>query len=265
MKMQFSGVDGGKSFNWGETSAEYAQYRDIYPASFYKRAFLAEGLGIAGQTCLDLGTGTGVLPRAMYPHGANWVGADITAEQIAFAKRLAAAQDMQIDFRVAPAENTGLPDSRFDCISACQCFGYFDRVKALAEIHRLLKPNGRFLILYMAWLPFESEIAAASERLVKAFNPEWSGCGYRRAEAKIPEWVSVSPFVPVRCTEYTEEIPFTREAWDGRMYACRGIGAAALSATEKAEFRKQHTEMLAKYPNRFTVPHQIHILDLQKK
>jgi len=53
MKMQFSGVDGGKSFNWGETSAEYAQYRDIYPASFYKRAFLAEGLGIAGQTCLD--------------------------------------------------------------------------------------------------------------------------------------------------------------------------------------------------------------------
>ncbi len=49
------------------------------------------------------------------------------------------------------------------------------------------------------------------------------------------------------------------------MFACRGIGAAALSATEKAEFRKQHTEMLAKYPNRFTVPHQIHILDLQKK
>lgn len=39
MKMQFSDVDGGKAFNWGETSAEYAQYRDIYPASFYERAF----------------------------------------------------------------------------------------------------------------------------------------------------------------------------------------------------------------------------------
>lgn len=187
MKMQFSDVDGGKSFNWGETSEEYAKYRDIYPASFYERAFLQEGLGIAGQTCLDLGTGTGVLPRAMYPHGANWVGADITAEQIAFAKQLAAKGNMQIDFCVAPAEHTGFKDNSFDVITACQCFGYFDREKALAEIHRLLKPNGRFLILYMAWLPLESEIAAASENLVKAFNPDWNGCGYCRRAAEIPE------------------------------------------------------------------------------
>lgn len=265
MKMQFSDVDGGKAFNWGETSAEYAQYRDIYPASFYERAFLAEGLGIAGQYCLDLGTGTGVLPRAMYSYGANWVGVDMTAEQITFAKSLAAKGNMQIDFRVAPAEHTDLPSHSFDVVTACQCFGYFDREKALSEIHRLLKPNGRFLILYMAWLPFESEIAAASEKLVKAFNPDWSGCGYRRKAAEIPEWVSDSPFVPVRCTEYTEEIPFTRESWDGRMYACRGIGAAALSVEEKAEFRKQHMELLKNFPNTFTIPHQISILDLQKK
>lgn len=265
MKMQFSDVDGGKAFNWGETSAEYAQYRDIYPASFYERAFLAEKLGVTGQTCLDLGTGTGVLPRAMYPYGANWVGADVTAEQIAFAKSLAAKGNMQMDFRVAPAEQTDLPSRSFDVITACQRFGYFDREKALAEIHRLLKPNGRFLILYMAWLPLESEIAAASEHLVKAFNPDWSGCGYRRKKAEIPAWVSDSPFVPVRCAEYTEDLPFTRESWDGRMYACRGIGAAALSAEEKAEFRKQHMEMLSKFPNTFTIPHQISILDLQKK
>lgn len=265
MKMQFSDVDGGKAFNWGETSAEYAQYRDIYPASFYERAFLKEGLCVTGQTCLDLGTGTGVLPRAMYPYGANWCGADVTAEQIAFAKQLAAKGNMQIDFRVAPAEHTGFKDNSFDVITACQCFGYFDREKALAEIHRLLKPNGRFLILYMAWLPLESEIAAASENLVKAFNPDWSGCGYCRRSAEIPEWVSDSPFVPVRCTAYTEEIPFTRESWDGRMYACRGIGAAALSAEEKAEFRKQHMELLKNFPNTFTIPHQISILDLQKK
>jgi len=30
----------------------------------------------------------------MHPHGANWVGADITAEQIAFAKRLAAGRGL---------------------------------------------------------------------------------------------------------------------------------------------------------------------------
>lgn len=49
------------------------------------------------------------------------------------------------------------------------------------------------------------------------------------------------------------------------MYACRGIGAAALSVEEKAEFRKQHMELLKNFPNTFTIPHQISILDLQKK
>lgn len=92
----------------------------------------------------------------------------------------------------------------------------------------------------------------------KAFN--WG-----ETSAEIPDWVNDSPFVLVRCVEYTEEIPFTRESWDGRMYACRGIGAAALSAEEKAKFRKRHMEILSEFPNQFTIPHQICILDLQKK
>lgn len=264
MKMQFSDVDGGNAFDWGETLAEYAQYRDIYPASFYEQAFLSQNLGARGQTCLDLGTGTGVISRAMYSHGAKWFGVDVTAEQIAFAKRLAAAQNMQIDFRTAPAEHTDLPSGAFDVITACQCFGYFDKKKVLPEIVRMLKPGGRFLVLYMAWLPFESEIAAASERLVKKFNSDWSGGDFQRTKSEIPNW-SKPYFTCVRCTDFVTEIPFTYKTWDGRMYACRGIGAAALSAEEKAEFRKQHAEMLMQYPKEFTIPHQISILDFQVK
>ncbi len=263
MKMQFSGIDGGKAFDWGKTSGEYARYRDIYPAVFYERAFLEQGLGVAGQTCLDLGTGTGVIPRAMYPHGAKWYGADITAEQIAYAKALSAAQNMQIEFRVAPAENTGFSDNRFDVISACQCFGYFDKEKVLPEIIRMLKPNGRFLVLYMAWLPYESEIAAASEALVKRFNPAWSGDGFRRRKTEVPDW-SKPYFDCVRCADFLVDVPFTREAWDGRMYACRGIGAADLSEAQKAEFRKQHLDLLSQFPNPFTVPHWVSILDFKK-
>lgn len=264
MKMQFSGIDGGKSFDWGRTAKEYAKYRDIYPNVFYERAFLEQDLGLAGQTCLDLGTGTGVLPRAMYPHGARWYGADITAEQIDFAKALASAQNMQIEFRVAPAENTGFADNSFDVISACQCFGYFDKAKVLPEIVRMLKPNGRFLVLYMAWLPFESEIAAASEALVKTFNPAWSGDSFQRQETEIPDW-SKPYFNCVRCEAFAVDVPFTRQSWDGRMYACRGIGAADLTDTQKADFQKSHLRMLAQYPEQFTIPHWVSILDFQKK
>lgn len=30
-------LDGGKAFDWGKTSADYARYRDIYPEEFYEK------------------------------------------------------------------------------------------------------------------------------------------------------------------------------------------------------------------------------------
>ena len=57
-------IDHGKAFDWGKTSEDYAKYRDIYPKEFYAK--LAElSLGVKGQNVLDLGTGTGVIPRNM--------------------------------------------------------------------------------------------------------------------------------------------------------------------------------------------------------
>ena len=264
MKMQFSDVDHGKAFDWGETSAEYAQYRDIYPPVFYARAFLDSGLGVAGQTCLDLGTGTGVLPRAMRKYGANWYGVDITEQQIRFARELAEKQGLSIGFSVAPAEETGFPDERFDVVTACQCFGYFDKSRVLPEICRILKPHGHFLVLYMAWLPHESEIARKSEALVLQFNPAWSGGGFQRKTETPPAWAKPY-FDCVRCESFAADVPFTRETWDGRMYACRGIGAASLPEAKKAEFRKAHREMLQAFPEAFAVPHWISILDFVKK
>ena len=64
-------IDSGKAFDWGKTSAEYAKYRDIYPDVFYQKV-ADRGLCIEGQKVLDLGTGSGVLPRNMYRFGAKW-------------------------------------------------------------------------------------------------------------------------------------------------------------------------------------------------
>ena len=30
-------IDGGKGFDWGKVSDEYAKYRDIYPQEFYQK------------------------------------------------------------------------------------------------------------------------------------------------------------------------------------------------------------------------------------
>lgn len=48
------------------------------------------------------------------------------------------------------------------------------------------------------------------------------------------------------------------------MYACRGVGAAVLSDSQKAEFRRRHQALLANFPPQFQIPHWVSILDFQK-
>jgi ubiquinone/menaquinone biosynthesis C-methylase UbiE len=141
MNIQNKNIDGGKAFDWGKTSEDYAKFRDIYPAEFYD-ALLSRGLCRKGQRILDLGTGTGVLPRNLYHAGAEWCGTDISPEQIGQAKKLAETAGMKISFRTASAETTDYPDGSFDAVTACQCYWYFDAEKAYPNIARMLKKDG---------------------------------------------------------------------------------------------------------------------------
>ena len=84
--ISISYIDDGKNFDWGKTSEDYAKYRDIYPDEFYQY-ILKLGLCKDGQRVLDIGTGTGVLPRNMYGYGAKWTGTDIAENQIEQAKK----------------------------------------------------------------------------------------------------------------------------------------------------------------------------------
>lgn len=256
-------IDSGKAFDWGRTSQNYAKYRDIYPELFY-RTIADRGLCVKEQRVLDLGTGTGVLPRNMYRFGAHWTGTDISPEQIAEAKQLADSAGMNIDFRVMSAEELDFPDASFDVITACQCFWYFDHERVAPILTRLLKPNGRLLILYMAWLPYEDAIAGKSEELALKYNPSWSGAGARRQPIGIPSAI-LDYFEPEDHEEYDVAIPFTRESWHGRMKTCRGIGAS-LSDAELAKWDVEHMEMLKKEaPEFFDVLHYAALSVLRKK
>lgn len=48
-------IDGGKGFDWGKTSSDYAKYRDIYPHEMYKK-LNSLGICVLAQHVLDLGT-----------------------------------------------------------------------------------------------------------------------------------------------------------------------------------------------------------------
>jgi 2-polyprenyl-3-methyl-5-hydroxy-6-metoxy-1,4-benzoquinol methylase len=78
-------LDGPNCIDWGKTSLDYSAHRPGPPPSFYHR-LAALGVGLPGQSILDLGTGTGVLARQFAQQGATVAGIDIAAEQIAAAQ-----------------------------------------------------------------------------------------------------------------------------------------------------------------------------------
>lgn len=119
---------------------------------------------------------------------------------------------MDIGYYAMPAEKIDFPDASFDAATACQCFWYFDHEKLIPQLCRMLKSNGRLLVLCMEWLPFEDKIADMSEELVH--HEEWK-----------------------------LKVHFTRESWNGRMKACRGIGASP-TPEEIENWEREHLRML---------------------
>lgn len=256
-------IDAGKAFDWGRTSEEYAKYRDIYPKEFYRK-ITDRGLCIKGQKVLDLGTGTGVLPRNMYQYGAKWTGTDISPEQIEQAKLLSEAENKNIEYLAVSTENIDLPKESFDVITACQCFWYFDHERVMPKLAELLKPEGKLVILYMAWLPYEDRIAGMSEELVLKYNPKWSGAGETKHPIRLPDAV-YEHFEMEDHEEYDLMVPFTKESWHGRMRACRGVGAS-LSKEELEKWDSEHRKLLDETaPEQFDVLHYAALAILNKK
>ena len=241
-------VDDGKAFDFGKTSKAYAKYRDIYPEEVFEKLHDI-GVGVQGSRWLDLGTGTGVIPRGLAKYGADIVATDISEQQITEA--IALSKDYSnIKYEVLAAEDISYPEHSFDAVTACQCFWYFDPNTVVPVIKSLLKPGGIFLKLYMSYLKEES-IAQDSNSIVKRINGNWKGA---------------SPALQDLNTHYFEDphtetmlvdIPFTRDSWHGRMMASRGV-MASMNAEQLAQFDAEHRKMLEeKYPEKFTVRHKV--------
>ncbi len=249
--MKFNNIDKGKSFDFGKTSSEYAKYRDIYPKEMYDKLY-ALGVGHKGEKWLDIGTGTGVLPFNLCLNRADITGIDISEEQITAAKVIAEERNIEnINFIATPAENTDFTDNSFDCITAAQCFWYFDREKIISEIKRLLKPGGVFVKIYMSYT-LDNKIAEKSHNLVKKLNKNWTPAASGSSD------MYNHPFPNGKLDIFTCDIPFTRESWHGRMCACRGT-MASMDEKTLAKWDKEHKKLLSEYPEEFTIKHKIYI------
>lgn len=247
-------IDNGREVDWGRASRDYAAHRAGYPEAFYD-VLSGLGIGRAGQSILDLGTGTGILARAFAGRGAMVTGVDISANQVAEAERLARDEGLDVVFRVDAAETVEVADASFDVVSAGQSWPHLDASIMAPKVRRVLKPGGRLVVTHLLWLSADA-IARQSEALVLEHNADWNGAGY---DGDMPVHLSWAPdgFELQSFTVMYEPVKFTRESWRGRVRASRGIGAT-LSAAEVERFDTEHRELLQTIaPSAFEVMHQM--------
>lgn len=108
----------------------------------------------AGEAVLDVGSGPGLLLRDMalsVGAGGKAVGLDMSQPMIDVAKRRCEGL-AQVAFQQAEATKLPFPDVTFDAAVSTQVYEYVaDMALALKELHRVMKPGGRILILDTDW------------------------------------------------------------------------------------------------------------------
>jgi SAM-dependent methyltransferase len=124
--------------HFSDRAALYAEYRPLYPEALFE--FVAR-LASNHRVALDCGTGNGQAAIGLADHFNRVVATDASAGQIRNA-----SPHPRIEFRVAPAEATGLPDSSMDLVTAAQCLHWLDTGRFFAEAKRVLATDGAIAV-----------------------------------------------------------------------------------------------------------------------
>ena len=243
--------------NFGPTAADYGRYRAGFPAAFFKRLF-DERWVATGDRVLDLGTGTGTIARGLALRGCHATGLDSEQHLLTEAARLDREAATGVAYVEGRAEDTGLPAAGFDLVTAGQCWHFFDRARAAAEVARVLVPGGRLVIAHFDWLPLRDNVVTATERLIEGTNPAWH---LGNTSGLYPAWLTDAAdggFDALETFSFDLDVAYSHEAWRGRIRASAGIGAS-LPADAVARFDGELDAMLrAGWPREpLVVPHRV--------
>jgi SAM-dependent methyltransferase len=135
-------------------------YRDEFSVDFAHIGFLTSSeasrvfdeLGLnAASTLVDLACGGGGPGLWMAQEsGASLIGVDPTAAGLAIARERArhVGLDQRTEFALGSFEHTGLTQAVADAVMTIESFHYApDKGTGLAEMHRILQPGGRVVVV----------------------------------------------------------------------------------------------------------------------
>ena len=150
---------------------------------------------------LDIGCGNGALLNALSERIANGIGVDESRSMLERARqRNAGISNLRFEHIAGP--HLPFPDASFDVVISMMSFRYLDWDPLLAEIKRVTKPGGKFLIIDMVTVPVK---AAEYPRLLRdklrSMAAQKKNTEYNKNLNRLvshPDWRRMLEYNPIR-------------------------------------------------------------------
>jgi SAM-dependent methyltransferase len=146
-----------QSRSFETVAADYERHRPEYPEEAIRWA--ARRLGLAERArVLDVGAGTGKLTRGLVAVGYDVVAVEPGGPMLEQLRRAVP----EAEALEGSAEAIALPDASVDGAFAAQAYHWFDRERAVPELHRVVRPGGGLALFWNWWDdrdPLQHELA----------------------------------------------------------------------------------------------------------
>jgi SAM-dependent methyltransferase len=237
--------DRARSFD--TAAAEYERHRPEYPEGALR--WPAEQLGLGpGARVLDVGAGTGKLTRGLVALGFDVVAVEPGAPML-HQLRTAVPEAETLE---APAELIPLPDESVDAAFAGQAYHWFDRARAVPELHRVIGAGGGLALLWNWW--------DERDPLQRELGPVVGFGGHRPfAEDDLPPepWFREVARTVVDSAEASSPDAVVAHLSTTSMYL-------TMEADERERRLAEVHEIASRYGDRFTVPRQTYVFAFER-
>ena len=209
-----------------EEAARRVEAMYVTPDVVGQRQAVMRALGLGpGERVVDIGAGPGFLAcemgRAVGPAGRVH-GIDVSESFVAMARSRCPEQPW-VEFRAGDAVRLPFGEAEFDVGVSAQVYEYVSDVRAaLAELHRVLRPGGRAVIVDTDWdsIVWHSSDHARMERILAAWNEHL-------VDPHLPRTLSAQLRQAGFRVEHREVIPLLNPELDANTYSYGLIGLIA--------------------------------------
>jgi SAM-dependent methyltransferase len=167
--------------HFSKQAADYAKFRPRYPHKLFE--YLG-GIAPSRHLAWDCGTGNGQAAVGLASVFDHVLATDASEKQITNAD-----SHRRVDYRVAPAEDSGIDSGALDLIMVAQALHWFHLDRFYTEARRVLKPSGILIASAYNLLTIEPAIDEVVNRYYyEVVGPYWP------PERKLVEQFANLPF-----------------------------------------------------------------------